>query len=69
VCSGPQFLTLEITNVGVSDLIINSVQRIFGSNDFTVLANPATPLVLAAGEEIDFTIEYLPWFQGSSKPP
>lgn len=64
VCSGPQFLTLEITNVGVSDLIINSVQRIFGSNDFTVLANPATPLVLAAGEEIDFTIEYLPSVPG-----
>ena len=31
-----------------------------GSSDFTVLSNPATPLSLAAGEDIEFTVAYSP---------
>src|SRR5262245_24018811 len=31
VCQGPQYLSLEIFNVGKSDLVINSVQRLMGS--------------------------------------
>ena len=57
VCLGStHFLTIEVSNVGAADLVISSVQRLMGSTDFTVLANPATPLSLAPGENIDFTI-------------
>jgi photosystem II stability/assembly factor-like uncharacterized protein len=60
VCDGPRFLTLEIYNVGVKDLVITSVQRLMGSPDFSVLSNPATPLILPPGDNIDFTVVYLP---------
>lgn len=60
VCEGPRFLTLEIYNVGVKDLVITSVQRLMGSPDFTVLSNPATPLILEPGEDIEFTVVYIP---------
>ncbi|MRG58023.1 choice-of-anchor D domain-containing protein [Phyllobacterium sp. SYP-B3895] len=60
VCKGPQFLTLEIFNVGVSDLVVTSVQRLMGSTGFSVLATPGTPLVIAAGEHVDFTVKYVP---------
>jgi Abnormal spindle-like microcephaly-assoc'd, ASPM-SPD-2-Hydin len=60
VCEGPRYLTLEIYNVGVKDLVITSVQRLMGSSGFTVLSSPATPLILAAGEDIEFTVAYLP---------
>ena len=60
VCQGPQFLTLEVFNVGVSDLVITSVQRLMGSTGFSVLATPGTPLVIEAGEHVDFTVRYVP---------
>jgi len=60
VCQGPQFLTLEIFNVGVADLVITSVQRLMGSTSFSVLATPGTPLVIAPGEHVDFTVRYNP---------
>ena len=60
VCPGPTYLTLEIFNVGVSDLVITSVQRLMGSTAFSVLATPLTPLVIAAGEHVDFTVRYVP---------
>ncbi len=44
VCSGPDYLTLKIYNVGAADLVITSVQRLFGSTDFAVLPTPGTPL-------------------------
>jgi photosystem II stability/assembly factor-like uncharacterized protein len=65
VCQGPQFLSLEIFNVGKSDLVINSVQRLMGSTSFSVLATPGTPLVIAAGEHINFTIKYDPTTAGT----
>src|SRR5262249_18554121 len=46
------------------DLVISSVQRLMGSSDFTVLANPATPLSLAPGEDIEFTVAYSPTVAG-----
>jgi hypothetical protein len=64
VCQGPQFLTLEIFNVGQSDLVINSVQRLMGSTSFSVLATPGTPLVIAEGEHVDFTVKYNPTSAG-----
>ncbi len=61
VCQGStHYLTIEVSNVGATDLIITSVQRLMGSTDFTVLPNPGTPLSLAAGEEIEFTVAYSP---------
>jgi photosystem II stability/assembly factor-like uncharacterized protein len=65
VCQGPQFLALEIFNVGKSDLVINSVQRLMGSTSFSVLATPGTPLVIEAGEHVDFTIKYDPTTAGT----
>jgi hypothetical protein len=60
VCKGPVFLTLEIFNVGTKDLVIDSVQRLMGSASFSVLGTPGTPLVIAAGEDVDFTVMYVP---------
>ncbi|HMD47568.1 MAG TPA: choice-of-anchor D domain-containing protein, partial [Bryobacteraceae bacterium] len=60
VCSGPKFLTLTIYNVGAADLVISSVARLFGSTDFSVLAAPATPLVIEPGEEVEFTVVFNP---------
>jgi hypothetical protein len=60
ICSGPQYLTITIYNVGAADLVITSVQRLFGSADFTVLATPGTPLTIAPGEEVDFTVRFTP---------
>jgi Abnormal spindle-like microcephaly-assoc'd, ASPM-SPD-2-Hydin len=65
VCQGPQFLSLEIFNVGKSDLVINSVQRLMGSTSFSVLATPGTPLVIAVGDHVDFTIKYDPTTAGT----
>ncbi len=64
VCKGPKFLTLRIFNVGNRDLMILSVKRLTGSSDFTVLPAPATPLAVAVGALLDFTIEYNPTVRG-----
>jgi Abnormal spindle-like microcephaly-assoc'd, ASPM-SPD-2-Hydin len=64
VCSGPQYLTLKIFNVGAQDLVINSVQRLMGSTSFSVLSTPSSPLVVAPGEDIEFTVVYNPTAPG-----
>jgi HYDIN/CFA65/VesB-like, Ig-like domain len=64
VCAGRHFLTLQIFNVGVEDLVINSVQRLMGSTGFSVLPSPGTPLIVGPGEEIDFEIEFSPTTPG-----
>ncbi len=64
VCRGPKFLTLQIFNVGTKKLFIVSVQRLSGSSGFTVLPAPATPLAIAPGDQVDFTIEYNPTIRG-----
>ncbi|CAN7461304.1 choice-of-anchor D domain-containing protein [Paraburkholderia hospita] len=61
VCRGStQYQTITVHNVGVTNLLITSVQRLMGSSDFTVPANPGTPLSLAPGEEIAFTVAFSP---------
>ena len=61
VCLGStHYLTIEVSNVGAADLVVTSVLRLMGSTDFKVLANPATPLSLAPGENIDFTVAFTP---------
>jgi hypothetical protein len=65
VCGGPTFLTLEIFNVGVQDLLIYSVERLMGSAQFTVLGAPGTPLTILAGDHVDFTVQYSPTTTGT----
>ncbi len=62
---GPQFLTLEVFNVGATDLVVTSVQRLMGSTSFSVLATPGTPLIIAPGEDIEFTVQYDPTLAGT----
>ncbi len=64
VCKGPKFLTLEVFNVGTVDLMVLSVKRVSGSSDFSVLPLPTTPLAIAPGSKIDFTIEFNPTTHG-----
>jgi len=59
-CSGPNYLTLSVDNVGAANLVIFNVERLMGSTDFTVLPTPATPLVVAPGDNIDFTVVFSP---------
>ncbi len=59
-CQGPQFLKLEVFNVGGADLVVSSVQRLMGSASFSVLAAPGTPLVIGPGEHVDFTVRFNP---------
>lgn len=67
VCVGGRAdLTLQVFNVGVEDLVIDSVQRLTGSTNIAVLAMPGTPVVIHPGEEIDFTVELVPTTIGSS---
>ncbi len=67
VCEGPQFLKLEVFNVGSADLVITSVQRLMGSTSFSVPATPATPLVIEPGEHVDFSVRFNPTTPGG--PP
>jgi hypothetical protein len=67
ICSGPAYLTLTIYNVGKADLIITSVAVLMGSSDFTVLSTPSTPLTIAPGDEVDFTVSYTPSVTGVSE--
>ena len=60
VCEGPAYRVIHVYNVGNSDLMILSVQRVAGSTDFTVLPNPTTPLTIESGDEVDFTVEFTP---------
>jgi kumamolisin len=60
VCDAPQYLQLEVFNVGTRPLSILSVTRLAGSTAFTVLHAPATPLAIAPGDHVDFTVEFNP---------
>jgi hypothetical protein len=67
VCSGPDYLTIDVYNVGSADLVVASVQYLVGSSAspaFSVLSTPATPLVISAGEEVTFTVAYTPTAPG-----
>jgi photosystem II stability/assembly factor-like uncharacterized protein len=66
VCEGPVALTLQVFNVGTDDLIVKSVQRILGSTAFAVEPFPSTPLSIAPGGEVDFTLTYTPSAPGAT---
>lgn len=63
-CHQPRYRTVHVYNVGNRDLMILSATRVSGSADFTVLPAPATPLAIAPGAGIDFTITYSPTTPG-----
>jgi photosystem II stability/assembly factor-like uncharacterized protein len=65
-CAGPHYMTLTLDNVGVADLVISNVERLMGSTDFTVLSTPATPLVIAPGASVDFTVVFAPTNPGGA---
>lgn len=65
VCLGPKSLTLQVFNVGVEVLTIYSVQRILGSTAFSIEPFPSTPLDIAPGGEVDFTLSYEPTTPGT----
>jgi kumamolisin len=58
VCRGSSFRVIRVYNVGNRDLMILSVKRVAGSADFTVLGLPATPLAIAPGAEVNFTVAF-----------
>jgi Pro-kumamolisin, activation domain len=64
VCQGPAYRVIHVYNVGNSDLWIQSVQRVAGSTDFTVLSAPTTPLAIAPGAQVDFTVAFSPTTAG-----
>jgi hypothetical protein len=64
ICSGPQYLTITAYNIGVANLVISNVAVLFGSSDFAVLPTPATPITVAPGDEITFTVSFTPSIPG-----
>lgn len=64
LCTGPRFLTMRVFNVGNRTLMILSVTRVSGSTDFSIASGPVTPVGIAPGSFLDFTIEYAPTVRG-----
>jgi kumamolisin len=64
VCHGPAYRVIRVYNVGNRDLTILSVARVGGSADFSVLAAPTTPLAIAPGDQVDFTVAFNPTTTG-----
>jgi hypothetical protein len=60
VCPAGAHKTVEIFNVGPSPLRVDSIAVLFGSLNFTVENQPSTPIVIARGEDIVFTLTYRP---------
>ena len=67
VCAGPQYLTITVYNVGVTNLVVSNVQVLFGSSDFAVLPTPATPITVVPGDEVTFTVSFTPSTPGASE--
>ena len=61
VCAGQtEYLNLTVFNVGGADLQVDSVSRILGSTEFSVLPNPPTPVIIAPNSHVDFTVQFTP---------
>jgi hypothetical protein len=63
VC-GASSLSLEISNVGALDLIVDQVVALPSAGPFRVESLPATPVTLAPGAHVDFTITFTPTAPG-----
>ncbi len=66
VC-GTSSLDIEIFNVGNLDLIVDQVFAVPSTGPFTVQPLPTTPVTLAPGAEVDFTITFSPTAPGTTQ--
>ena len=66
VC-GPAYLTLQVFNVGGLDLIVDQVQAIPAGGDFSVLPAPSAPVTISPGDQVDFTLRFVPSIQGAAE--
>lgn len=64
---GPTSLELQIFNVGDLDLIVDKVQAISSSGDFSVASLPSTPVTIKPGAEVEFTITFIPSTPGANE--
>lgn len=60
VCTEGGHRTIEVFNVGSGPLRIDSIATLLGSANFAVENQPATPIVIEVGEQLDFTLSYHP---------
>ncbi len=63
VCAGTsQYLNLTVFNVGGGEtpLVVDSVSRVLGSTEFTVLPIPSTPVNIGPNSHVDFTVQFTP---------
>jgi photosystem II stability/assembly factor-like uncharacterized protein len=51
-------------NVGDDPLHVNSFTRVAGSPSFSIISGPPTPVTIAAGSHIDYTIQFAPTSSG-----
>jgi hypothetical protein len=56
---------LQVSNTGTGDLIVYSVARVSGSANISVDLNPTTPVFIAGGSHLDFTVRCAPSSSGS----
>ena len=66
VC-GTSSLQLEIFNVGNLDLIVDQVLALPSTGPFIVQPLPSTPVTLAPGSDVDFTITFTPPAPGTTQ--
>jgi hypothetical protein len=59
-CANGSDKVIEVSNGGIANLIVSSVQRRAGSPAFTVLPSPSTPLAIGPGGATAFTVHYAP---------
>jgi Abnormal spindle-like microcephaly-assoc'd, ASPM-SPD-2-Hydin len=55
---------VQLFNVGSADLHVVSFTRTAGSPEFSIISGPATPVTVAPGEEIDYTVQFAPTSPG-----
>jgi hypothetical protein len=53
-------LTVQVFNVGTTNLVINDFSDLTGPGDFQVIAPPPFPLTVAPSTEVDFTVRFTP---------
>lgn len=57
---------VQLFNVGSQDLHINAFFRATGSTEFQIVSGPSTPVTIPPGEEVDYTIRYMPIANGDA---
>jgi Abnormal spindle-like microcephaly-assoc'd, ASPM-SPD-2-Hydin len=55
---------VQLFNVGSADLHVVSFTRTAGSPEFSITSGPPTPVTIAPGEEIDYTVQFAPTSRG-----